>query len=190
MEDFFKLIVSGSAGAVIIWLFIKSFLEEKGKNLADKQDIGEITKIVQEVINQYAMILENFKLYNQLKLAALEKRMGIYQKGYTLWSDICANLYDRKKIKEIVEQCQKWWYSNCLYLDKDSREKFREAYIAASMYIDFVESTHDSKLIKENWDKISEAGKALEKAVGLPVIADVEKELEDIRKKGEQPWQF
>jgi hypothetical protein len=100
MEDFFKWIVAGFAGGAGIWLFIKSslekyagaFLEEKGKNLATKQDIGDITKIVESIKHENNLILEEIKGKHQMRLAAIEKRLQVYQKVYVNLSHIINDL--------------------------------------------------------------------------------------------------
>ncbi len=40
----------------------KSYVEEKGKNLATKEDIGEITKEIKAIENKYDSSLERFKM--------------------------------------------------------------------------------------------------------------------------------
>ena len=60
----------------------KSYFKEKGKNLATKEDIEEITKKVEEVKSFYSQQLESQKFQNQLKLTALDKRLEKHQKAY------------------------------------------------------------------------------------------------------------
>jgi len=58
----------------VFWLFLRKYLptyfQEKGKNLATKEDIKEITDKVESVKTDYARQLESFKY----EIALLEKR--------------------------------------------------------------------------------------------------------------------
>ena len=62
------------AGVVVFLLlksFLPSYLAEKGKNLATREDIAEITDKIEKVKSGYALILEELKAHHQLRLAAL-----------------------------------------------------------------------------------------------------------------------
>lgn len=73
-------------GAVVVYLFIKSFLpsyiSEKGKNLATKEDIASITDQVESVKTDYAKVLEELRSDNQIKLAAIEREKSIKKEVY------------------------------------------------------------------------------------------------------------
>lgn len=80
-EKFISLIGSFSFGMILgcgaIYLFIKSFLpsylSEKAKNLASKEDIELITKKVESVKSDYAHLLEEVRSNYQLRFAAIER---------------------------------------------------------------------------------------------------------------------
>ena len=73
-------------GAGVIYLFIKSFLptylSEKGKNLATKEDIASITDKVESVKTAYATVIEELRNNNQLKLAEIEREKNIKKEVY------------------------------------------------------------------------------------------------------------
>jgi hypothetical protein len=58
----------------ILWIFLKSYYSEKGKNLATKEDIKEITDKIESVKLSYVKILEDYKHDLSLK-NDLEKRL-------------------------------------------------------------------------------------------------------------------
>lgn len=73
-------------GAGIIFLLLKSFLpsylSEKGRNLATKEDIAAITDKVESVKTDYAKVLEELRSNNQLKLAEIEREKNIKKEVY------------------------------------------------------------------------------------------------------------
>ena len=73
-------------GAGILYFLLKSFipsyLSEKGKNLATKEDITSITDKVESVKTDYAKVIEEIRSNNQLKLAEIE-REKILGRKYT-----------------------------------------------------------------------------------------------------------
>lgn len=68
-------------GAGVVYLLLKSFLpsylSEKGKNLATKEDVASITDKVESVKTDYAKVLEDLRSNNQLKLAEIEREKNI-----------------------------------------------------------------------------------------------------------------
>jgi hypothetical protein len=79
-----------SAGVVIgggiIFLFIKSFipsyLNEKAKSLATKEDIADITDEIEGVKSGYSSVLEELKSENKLKHASIEREKSIKKEVY------------------------------------------------------------------------------------------------------------
>lgn len=73
-------------GALVVYLLLKSFLpsylSEKGKNLATKEDIALITDKVESVKTDYAKVLEELRSNNQLKLAEIEREKNIKKEVY------------------------------------------------------------------------------------------------------------
>lgn len=68
-------------GGLTLWLILRywasSYLSEKGKNLATKEDVGYITDKVESVRNEYAKAIELLRSDNQLRLAAIEREKSI-----------------------------------------------------------------------------------------------------------------
>ena len=94
------LLVAILVGIVVIvglvkW-YLPSYLNEKAKNLATKEDVGAITREVERVRHEYAerleslahqnrVILEQGNRRHQLRMAALDRRLDVHQQAYTLW---------------------------------------------------------------------------------------------------------
>lgn len=73
-------------GAGVVYLifkfFLPSYLSEKGKNLATKEDVASITNKVEAVRTDYAKVLEELRSNNQLKLAEIEREKSIKKEVY------------------------------------------------------------------------------------------------------------
>ncbi|WP_028215333.1 hypothetical protein [Paraburkholderia mimosarum] len=124
MLTFLMTIIASGLGA-----YFSTYLKEKGKNLATKEDIGELTRIVEEIKNEHAKELELLKSRHQLRMAALDKLLQAHQEAFALWRRLYRGVHS-DEIAEIVKECEKWWNDNCLYLEP---EAFSDAYWAASI---------------------------------------------------------
>ncbi|CAG37899.1 hypothetical protein [Desulfotalea psychrophila] len=169
---------------IIFVFFLKSYSSEKGKNLATKEDIGEITHQVENVRTQYLQKLEEISHQNkaileqagwrqQLRMAALEKRLKAHQEAYALWRNLILHVWNKEKIDAVVMECQEWWGNNCLYLEPEARNAFCTAYMSAGNHRAISESK-DATLTKQNWKEITNAGVTLVECVKLPTISGLE----------------
>lgn len=160
--------------------FIGSYLRTKGKNLADKEDIAELTNIVECIraehskqlemlAQQNRLILKSQDQEHELSMAALEKRLAAHQEAYALWWELLDNCYTKEDVVKSTMKCQEWWVNNNLYLSSDARLAFRLAYSAAFNHPDYLSFHEDAKLLKENFEDISRAGEVIIKSVSLPV---------------------
>src|SRR5581483_12277242 len=89
---------------ILLWRsFFPAYMSEKGKNLATKEDVADITQKVEEVKSFYAsqlqdlqhkndLLLEQLRSRQQLRMAALEKRLQAHQDAYMLWNKLRTNL--------------------------------------------------------------------------------------------------
>jgi hypothetical protein len=105
--------------------YLSSYVDEKGKNLATKEDIGAITREVEAVKHVYNSLLEELKARNQLRMAALDKRLQAHQEAFTLWRTMFTSSGAEMEIA--AQECRDWWNSNCVYLDGKVRDAFLEA---------------------------------------------------------------
>lgn len=156
--------------------FLGSYLKKKAENVATKEDIQEITKKIEDIRAYYSTQLESHKaslqLSNQLKLAALDKRLQKHQEAYSLWRNLLFNLRKEEQIGPAIDKCQKWWDENCLYLNDEARSAFHTAIFLA---VDFRNLPRtDPKEIKEWFNLIKTAGDKIIEAVNLPSLGDDE----------------
>ncbi len=177
--------------AAAIGSFLGSYFKEKGKNLATKEDIGEITKTVESIKTENANQLELFRQENRMSLqqldqthqlsrAALDQRLAAHQEAYALWWNLMGCVHDENKVYDMVVKCQDWWANHNLYLSEKSRDAFTRAYSAAHSHKDIVRAwqrggdrDEDNKRVLDNWDVIERAGRIITEEVKLPSFIDV-----------------
>ncbi|ELV8763296.1 chromosome partitioning protein ParA, partial [Vibrio fluvialis] len=89
-QEFYSLGFGGIFGAVFMYLimrfFLPSYFSSKAKNLATKEDVGAITREVEQVKSGYAQMLEEVRNNHQMKLASIEReqllRKDVYLEGF------------------------------------------------------------------------------------------------------------
>ena len=75
-------------------IFFKGYIDQKSKNLATKEDVGEITDIVEKIKHENAQVLEKIKAEhaekledirkeNQLLISSIDKQLDLKIKIYT-----------------------------------------------------------------------------------------------------------
>ncbi|GEM_PF-6484306 len=132
-----------------IQYYFPGYLRKKGENLADKEDIAKITNEIEEVKSQYQeklqeiifqnnQLLENLKWKNQIRLAALEKRLEKHQEAYVLLWKLLEHLSNPVSLRDTINECQNWYINNNLYLIDECRNEFSQAYHNASALTDFI----------------------------------------------------
>ena len=107
----------------------------------------------------------------QLRLAALDKRLQAHQEAYTWWQRLRWANRQTDEFAKTVMGCQEWWLSNCLYLTPEARDAFRRAYLAAPDHAQLVATHADIKLIIAANNDVERAGKIIFEGVFLPSIA-------------------
>jgi hypothetical protein len=166
----------------LIWLvvtaigaFIGTYLHIKGRNLATKEDIGKITTEIEKVKLIYTKEIEYIRHKQQLRLAAIDKRLRTHQTAYSMWRKLVSNIENPDKIGTVILDCHMWWIDNCLYLAPEPRESFRKALDCAANLKDFLQDrANNIRLIEKNREDIRRAGEDIVKATGLPSMGDYE----------------
>lgn len=117
--------------------YFGAYLRRKGQNFADKEDIKQLTKIVEGVRSQYAKDLENlahenrkvleyFSQKHQLGLAAIDRRLEAHQQAYLEWLRLAISYHDTIKQQQSLQNCQTFYNANCLYLANRTRKAFKK----------------------------------------------------------------
>ena len=167
--------------AGVLWFlnsYLKPYLAKKSENLATKQDIGEITKLTEEVKIEFDGLREDHKTQSALRLAVLEKRFQTHQDAYSRW--VIARMFAKKGDTNASAELLSWWMSNNLYLDIKPRRAFNDMMIAHSYVTGYFEKPlgmSDDEITR----RLDAAGPIIEGAVGLPPIELPESGLKDLK---------
>lgn len=160
---------------VLIASGLGAYVAHKGRNLATKEDIANITRKVEEVKVVFAAQLEEQAQQNRLRLAALDKRLEVHQQAYVLWRKLLSAVYT-DHVVDVVVECQNWWIANCIYLNAEVRDAFVTAWLAAGRHRDLLRSQGDQAAVYKNWDELQACGDAVLRSAGLPGFGAHEKE--------------
>ena len=166
-------IVAGGVAYFVVKHFLSSYLLEKGKNVATREDVEEITRRVEGVRTQYVSLVEELKARHQLRLAAVDRRLQAHQEAFTLWRRVMAATHT-EEVGKVVIECQFWWEQNCIYLEPSVREAFVRAYGAASDHNSLVKGRVEVSIIQSNWKLITEFPNVLFQAIQLPALSELE----------------
>ena len=160
----------------VAFAFLKPYLGRKGENVATKEDIGEITRIVKRIETDHTVEVEALKGTQQLRMAAVEKRLQAHQEAFTLWRRMLSQL-ESEKLPEAISNCSRWWEENCLYLEFPARRAFSTAFSTAIVHhMERQRGTTDAPEMLERVHEILAAGDVILGAVALPPLTASEKE--------------
>ena len=172
---YFLLVIAGITIGLALKSYLPAYFGEKGKNLATKEDIEEITGKIESIKHDFATALEKSKHEHSLRLAAIDTRLKAHQDAYALWWKLRAVIYNQKEIGKVLWECEDWWVHNNLYLGHDVREAFYVAYRAAGSHQSLTQVTprtpESIALIRSNWEDFDKARVEIERAVDLPNFA-------------------
>lgn len=166
-------LVAGFVVFALIKSFIPSYLAKKAENLATREDIAAITHEIERARSEYAVLIEQLKARNQLRMAALDRRLQSHQEAFELWRELLGAVHT-DGIGKVVMKCQSWWERNCLYLEPMVREAFVAAYSSAHTHHALVRGRADNKDIRESWDTITRFPNTIFEAIQLPALTEVE----------------
>jgi hypothetical protein len=177
------VIVGGIVAIGYLQKTLKSYAEEKGKNLATREDVAAITDKVEAVKAEYAkqllalehgqkLLIEQANQRHQLSMAAIERRLQTHQDAFAKSAELVRLAHDKApdtttRLNEMLQ----WYRENCLYLSPDAGRAFVRACHAAHMHKDLLGGGPGGRdLIQENWSAITAAPEIIAAAVQLPGI--------------------
>jgi hypothetical protein len=90
---------------------IKAYADQKGKNLATKQDIGEITRQIEAVRHEYSVQLELFKKQAAVDIEEAKFSIRLRERALTmaeLGAEWLSEGADRKKLTQLCFESSFW----------------------------------------------------------------------------------
>jgi hypothetical protein len=176
MTDQMLTFISSGAATLVVALismrflkrYLSAYVDEKGKNLATKEDIGAITREVEAVRHDYSALLEQMKARNQLRMAALDTRLRVHQQAFANWRRLFTSSGD--EMEAVAQECRDWWNLNCVYLEPTVRGAYLDAINQEYMR----RATKSVDALAEHLDKMFAFPNLLFKAIQLPPLSEVE----------------
>jgi hypothetical protein len=170
----FSGIVAGLIVYALIRQYLGGYLPEKGKNLATKEDIEKITKLVKGVEHQYNVLIKQMEAKQQLRMAAVDKRLQVHQEAFAHWHAVFeGGAGNDEPLKKFAE----WYNNNCLYLEPDVRKEFADFFSRESMQKESIRLNLPPKQVMDTYDEMFALPNALFKAVQLPGLSELEKKV-------------
>lgn len=173
-------LILGLTGSAI-GAYVGTYLREKAKGLATKEDIGEITRRVEEAKKQYAHdlaeITEALKARTGMRMLAGERRLEAHQQAYTLWNKML-NTIHTSDVPDVLIEGARWWEQNALYLEAEPREAFRVALRAFGHHADLLTTLGRNgavEAVEANMEKIRILGDVIARACELPRLVEGER---------------
>lgn len=150
----------------VLGAYLGSYLVEKAKNRATRQDIEALTRLVEEI--KFAL-----QARHTLRFAALDRRLQAHQEAYGLSRKLVGAVQTKSEVERVFSEIGDWFNANALYLEPEARDALWEAYLAAYVHPSKErEQDCDGENARENWEKIVVAQEKIAAAVGLPPLKD------------------
>lgn len=176
------------SAAIIFGLraYFGSYFAKKAEALATKEDIGDITRIIEAVKDQnareLAKLTEALRAQSSLRLLAGERRLETHQKAYMLWREMISTVHDPDPDTRGIfrNKFHDFFFENCLYLDPKVRATFLDAITSFDVHHDLTKGQalisgrgRDmlAQTITENYARVRALGDAITEACELPSIA-------------------
>ncbi len=180
MSKFGRIYASLATIVVIVLFLLLVFLRDPPSE-ALVAFIGVLVGSLISGFVQFAMSEANIR--QQLRLAALDKRLQAAQEAMTLWHRICEAGEKGQDELEVLQDCKNWWDTNSLYLTAEARNAFNKAYRAAGDLFVARARHADWNEMKALADVINGASKVITESVDLPSIGELESPQSKIRSR-------
>ncbi|MDM8359010.1 hypothetical protein [Pandoraea communis] len=114
---FFLLLLASAVGSAA-GAFFRSYFVTKGKHLATKEDVAEITQKQEEIKHQFTDLIEASKQRHALRTLVADKRLDAHQRAFKK----VKQLLSAREDTGIINECKDWMDDNCLYLSAEARK--------------------------------------------------------------------
>jgi hypothetical protein len=158
--------------------FFGSYIRKKGENLAMKEDLDRLTRLVESIKHENAMFVEKFKAGQTHRFLAASERLAALQKAFSLWR----GLFDVLRTDEfegVLAAARTWWNENCLYLDKPARQAFMQG--LSSIELGVAQRRRGDEMSEKLWQDFWGVPDAIFACAGVPPLAPDERPEEDAK---------
>jgi len=171
MSKFGKIYLVASTIIIVVLFCLLIFLREIPSE-ALVVFLGVLVGSIITSFGQYLMSEANMR--QQLRIAALDKRLQAAQEAMTLWHRLCDVSEKGKDELDVLHDCKEWWDTNSLYLTAEARNAFYKAYCAAGNLFVARARHADWNEMKALAAVIDRAAAIITESVCLPPISELE----------------
>jgi hypothetical protein len=176
MSKFGKIYLVASTIIIVVLFCLLIFLREIPSE-ALVVFLGVLVGSIITSFGQYLMSEANMR--QQLRIAALDKRLQTAQEAYTLWLRLrllprIDEKQNEKLVFKVLQDCLQWWETHSLYLTAEARKAFKKAHNAAGDLAIARASKADWDEMKTLANDIDRAGRIIEESVYLPSIGELD----------------
>ena len=172
------VVAGGVAVSCYLVLSLRSYATKKGENLATKEDIEEITRLVEAVKHEFALEVEARRMKHDWSKVSVETRLQKHQEAFTRSLALYDKAHDEDWSKVAASSMQ-WWRENCLYLSPGAARAFQQACTAAYIHQGLLDAKVDQGVLDKNWALIDGAWNTIADEVQLPGIGEAVRDLID-----------
>ncbi|MFA4820538.1 MAG: hypothetical protein WC613_06300 [Candidatus Aenigmatarchaeota archaeon] len=152
----------------LIGLGLGAYIRKKGDNLATKEDIGDITRKVEEVKAEFIKVSYEHQIrFSKLHDNRAEVIAELYSRLYDYYWAVCAFLRDFHKTKPDEKEFKKlddksyefsdYFHKHRIYFDEDLCSKIDELIPTLySAYVPLESRDSNDKHLNQDWDKCAE----------------------------------
>ena len=158
--------------------YLGSYLKAKGERRAEAESIRHITDVQETIRLQNSTILESLKGTQQLRMAAVDKRLEAHQRSFELWRAMVTSKPEHAL--DAIEVASDFWNQNCLYLEPPVRTAFVDALAQARIHQATTGGGADMLSMRLSaYDKLMIFPNVLFEAIKLPALSPAEKKFLD-----------
>jgi hypothetical protein len=186
VDDYFVMFVISALsfliGSVVRPVY-EGYWKRRGELVAERLYAAEMeahrARARQPVDQENAEHKAQLDVKNQLRTAAVERRLEAHQEAFSHWRRLLL-VYNSMDVTPTVIATQEWWDKNCLYLEPDAREALSEAWALASIAPHRMRGgpidNETAAQFKEDFCRFHAAGDRILQAVALPPMAPAERQ--------------
>jgi hypothetical protein len=170
MVEAIALVVLPALGSLAA-TFFASYFRKKGENLATREDLDKLTRLVESVKHENAMFVEEFKAGQIHRFVAAPERLAALQKAFVLWR----NLFDvlrTAQFQEDLAAAKSWWNEHCLYMDNPARQSFIQGLASIQAWVAQKEKGEEGS--EKLWQDFWAVPTAIFECAGMPRLAKEE----------------
>jgi hypothetical protein len=178
------MVIDGIALAVISLLtsyagaYFAGYIRKKGENRAMAENLDQLTRLVEDIKHEHAMMMERFRADQTHRFLAADKRLEAHQQAFIHWRAMW-DAVRSPRVDNVTQQASVWWNEHCLYLDDPARKAFIQGISSIRGWWELTkpdnrqpEHEHEHVATADHlWNEFFKVPEAIFKAARVPELA-------------------